>query len=152
VLRDVRRASTESHTVETLPSMDWKTEIRPHAFDWLATLPKELPVERLWRFINNPDLASRPIYYYSTWLYERLSLPLKSVLMLLLAAPAAQVLRRRSGLGPALALGFGIGFLFFVIDGVAVTMGEAGKLPPMFAAWISTIIFVSGGAALLLQV
>jgi lipopolysaccharide export system permease protein len=32
-------------------------------------------------------------------------------------------------------VGIGLGFLFFVLDGIAVTMGELGFVAPWLAAW-----------------
>ena len=48
--------------------------------------------------------------------------------------------------------GIGVGFTYFVADGLAVAMGEAGKLPPVIAAWSPGLIFAALGGFVVLQV
>ena len=37
--------------------------------------------------------------------------------------------------------GVGLGFLYFVIDGVALTIGELGFVTPWLAAWLPVAAF-----------
>ncbi len=39
------------------------------------------------------------------------------------------------GIGIMFAVGIGLGFVFFIADGIALTMGELGFVTPWFAAW-----------------
>ena len=47
--------------------------------------------------------------------------------------------------------GVGLGFLFFVADGISVTLGELGFVTPWFAAWFPVIGFVALAASLTLR-
>ena len=42
-----------------------------------------------------------------------------------------------------LAIGIGLGFLFFVLDGIAMTMGEMGFVTPWLAAWAPLMGFAA---------
>jgi len=137
------------HREETMP---WPTRLRPSQLSAFAAHPVILSLQEIRRFIRRPEVGTRPAHFYATWLQERLSLPFRAVLMVLLAAPAAHITRRQGGLAAALAAGITVGFLYFVADGVALSLGEAGQLPPLVAAWVPGLIFAALGFAMVLEV
>ena len=55
--------------------------------------------------------------------------------MVALSIPLAVRFRRGGGIGVMFAVGIGLGFLFFIVDGISLTMGELGFVTPWFAAW-----------------
>jgi lipopolysaccharide export system permease protein len=136
---------------QVLAAMPWQTELRPAQLSSLAAHPSLLAIRQILRFIHNPEVGARPVHVYRTWLQERISLLLKPLLMLLLAAPAAN-LTRRQGMAGALGYGLAAGFAYFVADGLGLAFGEAGKLPPLAAAWAPGAIFAAAGAYVVLQV
>ena len=97
-------------------------------------------------------IGSRPIYVYETWLHKRLALPVLCLLMVLLAAPVSQASARSGGTASRMTLGIGLGFLFFVSDGLSTALGETGSLLPVLAAWAPVAIFASVGGSVLLRV
>jgi lipopolysaccharide export system permease protein len=128
----------------------WASALTPGHFSDLATPPSGLSLAELMHFATNPDVGSRPTYYYETWMQKRIALPAAVLIMLLLAAPVAQGLQRQGGIVAGLAAGTGLGFLYFVTDGFVLALGEAGAIPPALAAWTPAVIFASlGGAALI---
>jgi lipopolysaccharide export system permease protein len=92
-------------------------------------------------FIDNAGFGIRPIWVYDTWWHKRLSLFFSALLMIALVIPLASRFRRGGGLGILFAVGVGLGFVFFVVDGIAVTMGELGFVTPWLAAWVPVIGF-----------
>jgi lipopolysaccharide export system permease protein len=72
-------------------------------------------------------------------------------MMVLLAAPVAQSMQRQGGMVRGLALGVVLGFLYFVTDGFVLTLGEAGALPPVVAAWSPALLFGIVGSATLVR-
>jgi lipopolysaccharide export system permease protein len=137
---------------QTLATMQWPTGLRPAQLSSLAAHPSLLAIKQIMRFISTPDVGARPVHVYETWLQERFSLLLKPLLMILLAAPAANLTRRQGGMAGALGYGIAAGFAYFVADGLALAFGEAGKLPPLVAAWSPGAIFAAAGAYVVLQV
>jgi lipopolysaccharide export system permease protein len=137
---------------QVLAAMRWRTELRPAQLSSLAAHPSLLAIRQILRFIHNPEVGARPVHVYRTWLQERISLLLKPLLMLLLAAPAANLTRRQGGMAGALGYGLAAGFAYFVADGLGLAFGEAGKLPPLAAAWAPGAIFAAAGAYVVLQV
>jgi lipopolysaccharide export system permease protein len=150
-LEDVRRL-VPGQPPAIVPEMSWATGLRPGQLSSLAAHPSLLALKQMLRFIRTPEVGARPVHVYETWLQERISLVLKPLLMILLAAPAANLTRRQSGMAGSLGYGIAAGFAYFVADGIALAFGEAGKLPPLVAAWSPGVIFAAVGAYVLLQV
>ena len=46
----------------------------------------------------------------------------------------------------------GLGFLYFVTDGLLMTLGEMGTISPMIAAWSPMAIFAAIGISALLKI
>ena len=61
--------------------------------------------------------------------------------MISLCIPLATRFRRGGGLGVLFVAGVGLGFLYFVVDGVALTIGELGFVAPWLAAWLPLASF-----------
>lgn len=136
--------------IERLPALRWDTHWRPGHFADLALPPASLSLSDIWSFAHNPGVATHPAYYYEIWMYRRILLPFASILMILLAAPVAQSFQRQGGMMVRLAIGVGLGFLYFITDGVILAVGEAGVLPPILTAIFPYTLFtLIGGAALL---
>ena len=49
------------------------------------------------------------------------------------------------------AIGFGLGFLYFISDGLVMSLGETGAVPPVVAAWLPILVFASVGGAWLIR-
>jgi len=130
----------------------WQTNLSPQHFSDLAATPASLSLRELHNFAANENVGSRPVYYYETWFNKRLALPIMTLIMLLLAAPVAQSLRRQSGAGLGFMVGVGMGFLYFIADGILQSLGESGMLPPMLAAWSSVILFAAIGVTALIKI
>jgi lipopolysaccharide export system permease protein len=108
---------------------------RPAAAGARSGDPEEMTMSDLGYFIENHGFGIRPTWVYETWWHKRLSLVVSALLMIAICIPLASRFRRGGGIGILFAVGIGLGFLFFVLDGIAVTMGELGFVAPWLAAW-----------------
>jgi lipopolysaccharide export system permease protein len=138
----------ESTRLSRLP---WSTSLSPGQFVDIASPAEALSAADLVRFVLNPKLGNRPLSVYQTWLNKRIATPFAIFVMILLSAPVAQGFQRRRSLGLELTVGIGLGFLFFVTDGLLLALGEAGALPPIVAAWAPMVVFGCIGAATLVR-
>lgn len=80
--------------------------------------------------------------------YVALVIPL---VMLLLAVPSLHGERRAGNLARGVATSLGLGLAFLVINGLFLSMGEAGAIPPMLAAWAAPLSFSLLGIGMLLH-
>jgi len=73
--------------------------------------------------------------HYRLWFHRRLARPLSALAMVVVAAPAA-LRSNRSGRRRWMEAGvMATGFLYFVVEQVALAMGEGGEIPAAVAAW-----------------
>jgi len=151
-VRKLSLAEGQDHKPERLAEMPWMTSLMPDHLADLTTDPATLSMADVWRFVSHPEVGSRPVDFYKTWLLRKIALPLVTIMMVLLAAPVAQGLQRHGGLGAGLAVGVGLGFLYFVTDGLLMTLGEMGTISPMIAAWSPTALFAAIGVSALLKI
>jgi len=140
---------TEISTAET---ETWDTKLGPQEFSELIERPQAMTTQRLWSFATSEQIGVRPTYFYETWLQKRVALPVSSILMILLAAPVALSFGRRDkGVASGMAIGFGLGFLYFITEGLVQSLGESGAVPPFFAAWLPALLFASIGGLWLIR-
>ncbi|WGF86421.1 LPS export ABC transporter permease LptG [Marinivivus vitaminiproducens] len=119
----------------------WATGLTPNQIVALASPVEALPLSDLNSLIGHPELGHRPTYVYQTHWYHGIAAPLASLLMVLLAAPAAQTVSRHGGIALSAIAGIVVGFVFFLVDGLLVALGEAGILPPILAGWTALFTF-----------
>ena len=119
--------------------------LRPAAAGTRSGDPEEMTSGDLQYFVENAGFGIRPGYVYETWQHKRISLFFVALLMVLIAVPLSVRFRRGGGLGQMFAIGVALGFAYFIFDGISMTMGELGLVPPWMAAWMPILLF--GGAA-----
>jgi lipopolysaccharide export system permease protein len=110
--------------------------------------PQEMSITQINDYIAHDGYGQRPTYVYQTWWHKRISPFIIALIMISLCVPLATRFRRGGGMGPLLGIGVGMGFLFFVSDGVAASIGEIGLVAPWLAAWTPIIVFGAIAAAL----
>ncbi|MGE0152130.1 MAG: LPS export ABC transporter permease LptG [Reyranellaceae bacterium] len=142
----------EERRIERRPLEQWATKLQPSDFADLTVPPNQFTTSDLLSLSRTAGVGSRPIFVYETWLHKRLALPVLCLLMVVLAAPVSQASLRSRGTAARMSLGIGLGFLFFVSDGLSTALGETGSLLPVLAAWAPIAIFASVGGSVLLRV
>jgi lipopolysaccharide export system permease protein len=87
---------------------------------------------------------------YLADMHARAALPFSACVMVLLGMPFAV----RSGRSVSTALGIGqslaIGFIYFALNALLISLGHNGVLPPFVAAWSANFIFAMIGVWLML--
>jgi lipopolysaccharide export system permease protein len=137
---------------DRVDSMAWNSRLTPAEFSDLVEKPQAMTLEKIYGFTSSTQVGVRPTYFYDTWLQKRIALPVSSILMILLAAPVAHSLHRRErGLASGMTVGFGLGFLYFLTDGLVLSLGESGAVPPFLAAWLPILLFAAIGGAWLIK-
>jgi lipopolysaccharide export system permease protein len=126
-------------------------DMRPAAAGARSGDPEEMSSADLRYFINNAGFGIRPAYVYQTWWNKRLTLFLSTFMLLAITVPLASTFRRGGGIGIFFAIGVGIGFLFFILDGITLTLGEIGIVPAWMAAWIPIFAFSALAATLVFR-
>ena len=138
-------------TPDRLDTLVYSGAMKPAAAGARSGAPVEMSLTDLSYFIENQGFGIRPVWVYQTWWQKRLSLFFTSLLMISLCIPLSTRFRRGGGMGALFAIGVGLGFLFFIADGVLLTMGELGFVAPWLSAWMPLIGFGSLAVMLTLR-
>jgi lipopolysaccharide export system permease protein len=98
------------------------------------------------------DLTKKGIdaSHYLVDLHLKVALPFASAVLALVAIPIAGKLRRNPSVAAIVGIGSAVGFAYWVLLGLANSLGQTGSLPPLVAAWAANVIFLLVGTALFL--
>lgn len=138
-------------TPSRLENLVYSGTMKPAQAGARSGAPEEMSLSDLSYFIDNQGFGIRPVWVYETWHHKRISLFFSSLLMISICIPLASRFRRGGGLGVLFAIGVGLGFLFFIVDGISLSMGELGFVQPWLAAWLPLIAFGSLAAVMTLR-
>ena len=123
----------------------WQTELRPENFLRYASHPNALSITALKEYVGPEAVGTRPVYFYDTWLHQKIAGPIMLAIMPLLGAIAAFAHHRQGAAVVTIIYGVSLGFLFVVIDNILLAMGQFGSLPPVLAAWLPLAFFTTVG-------
>ncbi|MBN2972357.1 LPS export ABC transporter permease LptG [Roseomonas aeriglobus] len=146
-----QRFDVASGTVTPLGSTVVGRGVRPDQFTLSSVDPDGLSFRELSSAIDDLSAAGRPTKALEGSLWHKLSGPLSSVLMPLLAAVAAFGVARSGKLFVRAVIGMALGFAYFVADNFALAMGNLGAYPPFLAAWAPFLLFLMVGEAVLVR-
>lgn len=150
-LQGVRRtAPGERAEIESAP-LDWPEGLSPRLLLAAAAHPKETPLTELLSVSAQSDLGTQPRYRYRVWLHERLAGPVTTVILIILTVALAQPFEGGSGRGFLMAMWLATGFVCWTFDGLVLTFGEIGLLPPALAAWTAPAVFAAMALWLMLH-
>jgi len=93
------------------------------------------------RYIMNIKSEGYDATSYIVDLYGKLAFPFVNIIMAIIGLAAALRGERRGSQSQGLAAGIFIGFSYWIVFAFTVSLGRAGVLPPLLAAWSANILF-----------
>ena len=151
LLQRVSIYDANQNVVRHYPSATGLAHVKPEQFTIAKVDPTELDYWTLKQRIGQLEAAGRPTDEARAGLAHKLSGPLSTLLMPLLAAVAAFGLARSGQLLLRASLGMALGFAYFVADNFSLAMGNAGTYPPLVAAWAPFFLFLLIGETVLVR-
>ena len=150
-LEDVTMFTVETGQLAQMERAELAPSLRPDQFTLASVDADEQDFWQLRRSIDALAAVDRPTAALEASLWHKLSGPLSTVLMPLLAAVAAFGLARSGQLFVRAVIGMALGFGYFVADNFALAMGNFGAYPPFLAAWGPFLLFLLVGEAVLIR-
>jgi lipopolysaccharide export system permease protein len=150
-LDNVRIYDANMSIVRRLPSLEAMQGVTPSQLTLSKVDPEELDYWTLKDRIAELEAAGRPADEARAGLAHKISGPLSTLLMPLLAAVAAFGLARSGQVLLRACVGMALGFAYFVADNFSLAMGNAGAYPPLIAAWAPFLLFVLIGETVLVR-
>jgi lipopolysaccharide export system permease protein len=112
--------------------------------------PEELSFSQLRDRIDSLTRKGIDASHYLVDLHLKLALPFASALLALVAVPIGGRLRRHPSVAAIIGLGTAVGFCYWVVLALAMSLGQSGAIPPLPAAWVANAIYALLGAVLFL--
>jgi lipopolysaccharide export system permease protein len=125
--------------------------VGPTRFTLAKVDPDERDFAELRRDIQDLHAAGRPTEEARTGWWHKISGPLSTLLMPLLAATAAFGLARSGRVLLRATVGMALGFAYFVADNFSLALGNYGAYPPFLAAWAPFLLFLLIGEFVLIR-
>lgn len=150
-LEGASRFDVKRGVLENLGSTTVAAGVMPDQFTLASVDPDGLSFVQLWSAISDLEQAGRPTRSLKASLWHKISGPLSTVLMPLLAAVAAFGVARSGKLFVRAVIGMALGFAYFVADNFGLAMGDLGVYPPLLAAWGPFFLFLLIGEYVLIK-
>jgi lipopolysaccharide export system permease protein len=151
LLQNVRIYDASMNVVRRVPTMTAMQGVTPIQLTLAKVDPTELDYWTLKKRIAELEAAGRPVDEARAGLAHKISGPLSTLLMPLLAAIAAFGLARSGQVLLRAVIGMALGFAYFVVDNFSLAMGNAGTYPPLIAAWAPFFLFLLIGETVLIR-
>lgn len=145
-VRSFDMATLELRTADSEP---WEIAISPERFFSLAVVPEHVGFGELARAIRRLAGEGMPTAALEAALWQKIALPLATLLMPVLGAIAGFGGQRGGQIFARSAIGMGLGFVFFIADNFMLAMAKFGAAPPLLAVFGPLLLFLSVGFAFL---
>ena len=150
-LSDVRVYDSSMNVVRRVPEIIGLEGVQPEQLTLAKVDPEQLDFPTLKERIDQLERAGRPTAEARAGLWHKVSGPLSTMLMPLLAATAAFGLARSGQVLLRATTGMALGFAYFVADNFSLAMGNVGAYPPIMAAWAPFVLFLLVGETVLIR-
>lgn len=153
-LTDVIRTDFfDDHVAMDSPDkMDWASALTPEVLSVLMVQPERMSVSALLAYISHLRGNRQDTNRYEIALWKKLVAPFAALVMMILALPFAMTHERSGGASMKLFLGVMLGVAFYLLNGMASSLGMINSWPPPIAAMAPGLLFLAAAAALLYMV
>lgn len=125
---------------------------KPADFKNIKKDPEEMSFNEIYAYVKELKSKGFDDTKYSVDMYVKLAAPLSSFIMALFGIPFSLRSGRSGGIFKGIAATIVIGFSYWIVSSIGITMGHSGTLPPFIAAWATNIFFIAIGLYLLISV
>ena len=126
--------------VQVTPSQVLALPEPPESFKVAQKEADNMGYTELKRYIDNLRSEGYDATSYLVDLHSKLAFPFVSIIMAIVGLAAA-LGREHRGSAQGLATGIIIGFSYWIVFAFSVSLGRAGVLPPLVAAWSANLLF-----------
>jgi LPS export ABC transporter permease LptG/LPS export ABC transporter permease LptF len=124
---------------------------QPDYFTSEAPESAQMSYRQLRRYVRDLRRSGYDVARLQVQLDKKISYPLITIIMGLLAFPFSLTVGRRGAVS-GIAVAIGVAILYWVASGLLEAMGNLNQLPAGLAAWSPDLIFAAVGAYMLLNV
>lgn len=124
-------------------------QARPEVMAELGSSPERMGFLQLWGYVDQLRRQGQPTGYLAFTLWQKITLPLACIVMVLVAAPFVSLTPRSGNRVGRLLGGIGLGMAFHASNVLVEQLSVAGGLSPPVAAWLPVVAFTALGGLML---
>ncbi|KPV40452.1 hypothetical protein AN478_06580 [Thiohalorhabdus denitrificans] len=148
-LHQARGVSTEELAPRLQEAGVMPFRIQPSVLADLGKTPERMPFTDLWAYVGDLRDQGQPVRGLAFSLWQKITMPLAALVMVLVATPFVTVNTRGGGRVGRLLAGIALGFAFHASNVLTGQLSAAGALPAVVAAWLPVAVFGLAGGVLL---
>jgi lipopolysaccharide export system permease protein len=137
--------------VEVFTQQKEELNLKPSQFRKMAHRPEEMSMHRLAEYIERVEREGYDAQAYRVDLIHKTAYPFTGLVMGIIGMGLTARKKPVQGLPMAVSIGIAIAFLYWVFQGVCLSLGYGGVLPAAIAAWGANLVFLGGGTLLLIN-
>ena len=121
---------------------------KPEEFYEAKTDPQTMSYRELSRFIKQQKRNGIKVSGYAADLYAKLAFPFSILVVAFAALPFALRPARSGSMAVAIISSFVLGFAYYTVHSMSISLGRAEIWPPFFAAWMANFVLGFVGVVL----
>lgn len=141
------RADLGSRIVEQ-PEKLWRSDLNPDMLGVLNILPEVMSISTLAGYIRHLGANRQNTVRYEAALWKKIVYPLAAFVMVTLALPFAFMHGRNVSMGIRLFVGVMVGLAFYMLNGLANTVGMLNQWPPLLSSVVPSALFLALAGAI----
>lgn len=151
MLYDVQQTDFSSHGthINKFSSLPWELSIKPNILMSSSIHPDEMTLRELNRYLRAQKHSKQNVQNYRLALFQRLTQPFSTIVMMILAIPFVFGPLRSTTMGAKILIGATVGFGFHIMNHFFGSASLVFQWPPLVAAVGPTIIFAIIGIYLM---
>lgn len=155
LLNGVQRIFSGEGRLETVKfeKMRFDLDKTPEDFKQIGIDEDRLRYSELRDYVRKLSSEGYLTTRYLADLYGRMAFPVVNLIMAIIAIPFALNNDGRSGgISKGIGVCMGIGFSYWFIYAMSISLGHGGMLPPFLSAWLANLLFMAIGGYLFLTI
>lgn len=124
---------------------------KPEDFKRVERLSEEMDFSQLRNYIAMLHREGYNPVKYMVDLYGKVSFTLANLIMVIVAVPFSLKTSRSGGMALGVAICIVLAISYWFLYSFSISLGHAGRFPPLFAAWLSNALFCASGIYMYIQ-
>lgn len=121
---------------------------RPDDFKVMQKDAENMGYFELKKYIRKIKSEGYDVIKYEVALHSKMALPIITIIMIFLAIPFSLRSERSGGMMHSAGVAIFIGFSYWIVNAIFISLGKSEFLPAWLAAWMANILFGTAAAIL----
>lgn len=111
--------------------------------------PNEMSLREISAYVKKVQSNGYDATQYLVDMHAKLAFPFSCLVMTLVGIPFSLRSSRSGGVALGIVSGIFLGFAYWILSSIDLSLGKAGTLPPLVAAWGANLLFTTLGITLM---